>query len=193
MAKWVRVAATLVICPLILAACGRGAQPDGLPPIPPTNNGCPASESQITDNGSLTTLKPHGPACIDVTEFQFLGTGHQTAVDLEKSRAGGIADLSYDHFTGELKPINGARVALYAKDSGWWGDEPRKRSDYPGEQECRGKRAEGQNVFSADDLKAKFSIFCIKTAEGHDGFLLIRPVAEQSPDAYYVYAYVWVR
>lgn len=115
-------------------------------------------------------------------------------VDLERSSSAGTADLAYDHLTGELKPINGASVSLYAKDSGWWwGSEPSKRSDYPGEQECRGKRAEGRNVFSTDDLKAKFSIFCIKTAENRDGFLIIRPLAEAKPDAYDVYSYIWVR
>jgi hypothetical protein len=189
MCKRIRVTAALVICPLILAACSLGARPDGLPSPPRDADG----SAPGTGNGSSTTLTAHGPARIDVKEFQFQETSLETAVDLERSPAGGIADLSYDHFTGELKPINGARVALYAKDSGWWGDEPSKRSDYPGEEECRGNRAEGQNVFSADDLKAKFSIFCIKTAENHDGFLLIRPVAEAKPDAYYVYTYTWVR
>ncbi len=114
-------------------------------------------------------------------------------MDLERS-AGGIADLSYDHFTGELKPINGARVSLYDKNSGWWWEgKPSKRSDYPGEEQCRGQRPEGRDAFSKDDLTAEFSIFCIKTAEGHDGFLFVRPVVDQKPDAYYVYTYIWVR
>jgi len=102
--------------------------------------------------------------------------------------------LSYDHFTGELKPINGARVLLYAKDSGWWwGGEPDKRSDYPAEEKCHNKSTEGQGAFSKDDLKAKFSIFCIKTAENHDGFLFVTPIADQKPDAYTVYTYIWIR
>ncbi len=96
-----------------------------------------------------------------------------------------------------MKPINGARVSLYNKDNGWgwspWGNEPDNRSDFPGEQECQGKRIEGQDTFSKDDLEAKFSIFCIKTAEGHDGFLYVRPVAKQKPDAYQVYSFIWVR
>ena len=116
MCKRVRVAAALVICPLILAACGLGARLDGLP-TPPGDADCPASGSQNTDNGPLTTLKLHGPACRDVKEFQFQEAGQKTAVDLERSYAGGTTDLSYDHFTGELKPINGARVSLYYKDN----------------------------------------------------------------------------
>jgi hypothetical protein len=193
MCKRVRVTAALVICPLILAGCGLGTRPDGLP-TPPGDAPCPASTSQITDNEPYTTPKLHGPACRDVKDFQFQEASRDATVDLEHSPVGRIADLSYDHFTGELKPINGARIALYAKDSGWpWEGEPDKRSDYPGEQECHGKRTEGRNAFSKEDLEAKFSIFCIKTAEGHDGFLIVRPVAELKPDAYYVYSYIWVR
>ena len=155
-----------------------------------------ASGSQIIDNRSLTTLKLHGPACRDVTEFEFQEAGQITTADLEHSPAGGTVDLSYDHFTGELKPINGARVALYYKDNGWpgWlGNEPGTRSDYPGEQECQGKRNEELDTFSKEDLAAEFSIFCIKTAEGHDGFLIVRLIAKQKPAAYSVYTYIWVR
>jgi hypothetical protein len=191
MCKRVLVTAALVICPLILASCSLGTRPDGLP-TPPRDADVPASGSQATDTGPGAALA-RGPARIDVKEFQLQETSQETAVDLERSPAGGRADLAYDHFTGELKPINGATISLYAKDSGWWGDEPSKRSDYPGEQECQGKRTEGRGAFSTDDLKAKFSIYCIKTAENHDGFLIIRPVPEAKPDAYNVYSYIWVR
>lgn len=190
------VAAALIICPLILTACGLGARSDGLP-TPPGDADCPATGSQIADNGLLTTSKLHGPACRDIKEFQFQEAGQDTAVDLEHFSSGGIADLSYDHFTGELKPINRTRVSLYYEDNGWgwspWGNEPKNRGDYPGEQECQEKRAGGQDVFSKDDLKAKFGIFCITTAEGHDGFLIVRPMANHKPAAYDVYSYIWVR
>ena len=193
--KRVRVAAALVICLLILVACSLGARSDGLP-TPPGDAPCPAPGSQIADNGLLVTLKIHGPACRDVKEFKFEEASQKTAVDLEHS-AGGTADLSYDHFTGELKPINGALVSFYDEDNGlgWspWGYNPDDRSDFPGEQQCRGQRTKGQGAFSKDALEAKFSIFCIKTAEGHDGFLYVRPVAKQKPDAYYVYSFIWVR
>lgn len=195
MCKRVRVAAALVICPLILAACGLGARADGLPTAP-GDAPCLASGSQIIDNRSLTTLKLHGPACRDVTEFEFQEAGQITTADLEHSPAGGTVDLSYDHFTGELKPINGARVSLYYKDNGWpgWlGNKPGTRSDYPGEQECQGKRNEELDTFSKEDLAAEFSIFCIETAEGHDGFLIVRLIAKQKPAAYSVYTYIWVR
>jgi hypothetical protein len=196
MCRRVRVAAALVIFSFILAACGLGARSDGLP-TPPGDADCPAVGSQGTDHGPFTTQNLHGPACRDVKDFQFQEAGQETAVDLERSYSGGIADLSYDHFTGELKPINGTRISLYDKDNGWgwswWGNKPDKRSDYPGEQECRGKRTEGRNAFSKDDLKTRFSIFCITTAEGHDGFLIVTPVAAQKPDAYDVYTHIWVR
>lgn len=192
MCKRARVAAVLVICPLILTGCALGSRPDGLP-TPPGQVDCPVPGSQITNSGSLPALNVHPPACIEVKEFQFQEGGQETMVDLERSSSGGTADLAYDHFTGELKPINRALVSLYSKDSGWFSGEPSKRSDYPGEQECHGKRVDGRNAFGEDDLKASFSIFCIKTAEGHDGFVYIKPVPETKPVAYYVYTYTWVR
>jgi hypothetical protein len=194
MFKRVGVVAVLFICSLILAACGLGARADGLP-TPPADAPCLLSGSQITGNGPVTTLSL-GPACRDVTQHQFQEAGQETTVDLEHSSAGGTADLSYDHFTGDLKPIHGATVSRYKKYNGWWwplGNQPTTRSDYPGERECRENRASEQHVFSKDDLAAEFSIFCIKTAEGHDGFLIVNPRANQKPDAYDVYAYIWVR
>jgi hypothetical protein len=88
MCKRVRVAASVVICPLILAACGFGARADGLP-TPPGDAPCLASGSQIAGNGSLTMLTLHGPACRDVTEFEFREAGQVSTVDLEHSPAGG--------------------------------------------------------------------------------------------------------
>ena len=133
---------------------------------------------------------------MDVKDAEFQEAGQDTIVDLEHYFAGGTADLSYDHFTGELKPIKGSKVSLYYKDNGWgWplGNEPQNRSDYPGEQECREQLTKGQDTFSKEDLGATFSIFCIKTAEGHDGFLIVRPIANHKPNAYNVYSYIWVR
>jgi hypothetical protein len=192
--KRVRLAAVLVICTLVLAACGFGAR-HGLP-IPPGDAPCPVSGSQIVDNGPLATQNLHGPVCRDVNEFQFQEAGQDTEVDLEHSSAGGKTDLYYNDSTGELKLIHGARVSFVYNDNGWdgwpWENEPENRGDFPGEQECR-NRTKWLGAFIKDNLEAKFSIFCIKTAEGHDGFLYIRPLPKHKPDAYYVYSYIWVR
>ena len=185
--KRVRLAAALVICPLVLAACGFGAR-HGLP-NPPGDVPCPASGSQIVDN-------VHVPVCRVVKEFQFEEAGHDTKVDLEHSSEGGATDLSYNDLTGELKLDHGARVSFVYNDNGWdgwpWENEPKNRGDFPGEQECR-NRTDWRGAFSKDNLDAKFSIFCIKTADGHDGFLYVRPIDKHKPNAYYVYSYIWIR
>ncbi len=161
----------------------------------PIIEAAPGSTINVIDNGPPpATLDARGPARIDVKEFDFQEAGEETAVDLERAPPGTTVDLSYDHISGELKPINGAKVSLYAK-SGWglW-SEPEKRSDYPGEQECRERPAEvWRDAFSEDDLKAEHSIFCIRTAEGNAGFLFIKPDNDLKPVGYYVYTYIWVR
>lgn len=149
------------------------------------------STIKVTDNGPPTKLEAFGPARIDVEEFHFHETSEETEVDLERSRSGVTTDLSYDHISAELKPIHGAKVSTYETYS--W-TEPDVRSDYPSEQECQQSRSESwRDVFSKDDLSAKYSIFCIKTAEGDLGFLFIAPDASQKPVAYYVYTHTWVR
>ncbi|MGH3548082.1 MAG: hypothetical protein ACRDQU_08195 [Pseudonocardiaceae bacterium] len=117
-----------------------------------------------------------------------------STIDLSASRRQPY-DLSYDHFTGKLKPMDGVTVLRYEDwDHGLLGGrEPDKRSDYPGEEDCRKKRTKETPEFNEDDLKNKLSIFCIKTAQEHDGFLIIKPIPDQKPDAYDVYSYIWVR
>lgn len=186
----VRVAAALVICLLSLAACGIGPRPDGLP-APPDGAEAAASTGPITAQPpSATTLDARGPADVNLKEFTFEETGQHTVVDLE--RTPGTADLSYDHITGVLKPINGAKVSLYNRDDGFWESEPGVRSDYPGEQQCREKSdGDWRDVF--DNLETSFNIYCIQTAENSYGFLYIVPIENQKPNAYYVYTYTWVR
>jgi hypothetical protein len=133
-----------------------------------------------------------------VKQFLFEEAGQETEVDLEPS--GTAVDLSYDHFSGELKPINGAQLFLYDKD-GWLFDKPEIRSDYPGEKDCHDRRDRGgrtqewQDAFSAEDLNGtvKFSTFCIKTADGNLGLLFIEPDDSKKPVAYDVYSHIWVR
>jgi hypothetical protein len=56
---------------------------------------------------------------------------------------------------------------LYSRYSGWWGNEPEDRTDFPGEHECEQKRDEDwREAFSEEDLAAEYSSFCIRTAEG---------------------------
>lgn len=151
----------------------------------------PGSTINLADNGPPTKLEAFGPAREDVEEFHFSETGEETDVDLERSRSGTITDLSYDHITADLKPIHGAKVSTYATYN--W-TQPSVRKDYPSEQECMQRRREDwKDDFSEDDLKAKHSIFCIKTAEGDIGFLFIKPDPSQKPVSYYVYTYTWVR
>lgn len=157
----------------------------------------PGTIVSVTDGGSPTTLQPpYGPARIDPKQFRFEEAGQETEVDLELS--GTTDDLSYDHFSGEFKPINGAQVFLYDKDD-WGPDKPTKRSDYPGEKECHDRRdkdnliREWQDAFSEDDLEGAFSIFCIRTAEGNLGLLFIEPDDSKKPVAYDVYSHTWVR
>lgn len=124
-------------------------------------------------------------------EFRFSEFGDETDVDLERSRSGTTAGLSYDHISGTLKPIHGAKVFTYETCN--WGS-PSEENDYPSEEECLQGSPEGwREAFGSDDLKAKYGIFCIKTAEGDADFLFIEPDLDQKPVAYYVYAHTWVR
>lgn len=158
----------------------------------------PGSIVRVTDSGAQMTLQPpYAPARIDLKQFQFQEAGQETEVDLERS--GTTADLSYDHFSGEFKPINGAQVFLYDRD-GLGPDKPTKRSDYPGEKECHdridkdGQQQNWLNIFSEDpEEMLKFSTFCIKTAEGNFGLLFIEPDDSKKPVAYDVYSHTWVR
>ena len=111
---------------------------------------------------------------------------------LERSHSGTTTDLFYNHITAELKPINGAQVSTYTTHDMW--GMPRARSDHPSEQECLQRRREDwSNTFNKEDLNAKYSIFCIKTAEGDPGFLFIEPNFGKKPISYYFYTYTWVR
>jgi hypothetical protein len=159
----------------------------------------PGSIVSVTDSELSTTLQPpYGPARIDPKQFHFEEAGQETEVDLELS--GTTADLSYDHFSGEFKPINGAQVFLYDRD-GLGPDKPAKRSDYPGEKECHDRRdqenqiQEWRDFFSEEGYRGmlKFSTFCIRTAEGNFGLLFIEPDDSKKPVSYQVYSHTWVR
>lgn len=150
----------------------------------------PGSIIHVTDNGPPTKLESFGPARADVEEFRFSEFGDETDVDLERSRSGTTTDLSYDHISGTLKPIHGAKISMY-ETYDW--SSPSERNDYPSEEECLQRPPEDWRDAFGNDLKAKYGIFCIKTAEGDVGFLFIEPDLDQKPVAYYVYTHTWVR
>lgn len=184
MRQHVRVVATLVACVPILVACGSGPGSYGLPE-PSEYTGTPVPAGQ---------LEVPGPARIDAEEFHFHESGREAVADLERSSGGTTPDLSYDHITGKLSPINDAEVSLYSRYSGWFGNEPDERTDFPGEHECAQKQQQDWvKEFDKDDLAAEYSSFCIRTREGHLGFLFIRPDNDDKPTGYRVYSHTWVR
>ncbi|MGH3770623.1 MAG: hypothetical protein ACRDRW_04370 [Pseudonocardiaceae bacterium] len=85
----------------------------------------PGSTVRLTDNGPLAKQEAFGPAHVDVEEFHFSETGKETFVNLENSSSGTDTDLSYDHRTGELKPIRGAKVSTYA--TYYWTEAQREK------------------------------------------------------------------
>lgn len=197
MHKPIRATAILVACAFVLTSCHLGTQIDGLP-APPGDTYCQAHKNRNIDKRPPATPKPDGPACRHVKEFRLWEASRKTEVDLEYPPAGGIPDLLYNHITGNLTVIHGAIVALWDKPSLLdlvSKREPRTwvRSDFPGEQECQQTLNQVHDGFNQSNLEAKFSIFCIKTAEGHNGFLFIKPINNQKPNAYHVYSYIWVR
>lgn len=178
--------AGLVLCLLILTGCAIEAGSHGLA-ARPTETGGPAPIGHIAFQPPLLPIT----FSIDVEEFRFHESSEEAEVDLERSRSGTETDLAYDHITGELKPIHGAKVSVYSTYS--W-TEPDTRNDYPGEKECLETPDENwKDSFSTDDLENKYIIACIKTVEGDLGFLLISPDTAQKPVAYYVYTHTWVR
>ncbi|HEU5156784.1 MAG TPA: hypothetical protein VFU43_07280 [Streptosporangiaceae bacterium] len=153
----------------------------------------------VTDNGPPRKVVPHGPARIDIEEFEFTSTSEPIEVDLERRQGGTTPDLSYSHLTGELAPINGTRIAgikKYREKKGRWLRAPgiQLQDKLPGEYEClKIQRDAWQHRFGPKDLVADTVIACVKTAEGDLGYLVIGRDRAQKPVAYYVYSYTWVR
>ena len=147
----------------------------------------------VTDVGPpSTSLKAHGPARRAIERVTFEEFGDLTELDLERSLSGTTTDLAYDHITGELKPINGAKIADVKKSSAW---SKLAEEDLPSEYECQ-QANEWKDAFSNEDLQSflqSFLIACIKTAEADLGYLVIWPDTGRKPVAYEFYSYVWVR
>jgi hypothetical protein len=93
----------------------------------------PGSIITVTDLGPQSGSEVHGPARIAIENHRFLANSEDDAhFDLERSRSGTTADLSYDHLTGQLRLENGAQVARlkkYKKLHKW-------KADIPSEQDC---------------------------------------------------------
>jgi hypothetical protein len=152
----------------------------------------PGSSVKLTDSGPPSKKDDvRGPARADIEEFDFHSTSPDTDVDLERSQGGVHADLRYDHVTGVLSMINGAKLAPYDVYS--W-SKPSKATDYPGEAECLGmEQDKWVERLDEDQLESEHVIVCVKTAEGDLGYLLIVPNRELKPVAFFVYSYTWVR
>jgi hypothetical protein len=150
------------------------------------------STIKVIDIGPPSKLESHPAARIDVEGIHYYDTSGDTDVDLERSRSGTRNDLSYDHITGEMKPINGAQISQ-VKTDGFW--STLDGSDVPSENECLNTPAnEWQDRFSADDLEDGDNVIvCIKTAEGDVGYLVIQVDGTRKPVRYEIYSYVWVR
>lgn len=152
----------------------------------------PGATVKLTDNGPPSKKDDvHGPARGANQELNFHATSPDTDVDLERSQGGVRADLRYDHVTGALSMINGAKLAPY--DTYSW-SKPSVPTDYPGEAECLGvEQDKWVEQLDEDQLEADHIIVCVKTSEGDLGYLLIVPNRELKPVAFFIYSYTWVR
>jgi hypothetical protein len=162
-------------------------------------NAVPGSMVTVTDDGPPHSTYVHGPARVDVEEFDFSATSNAVEVDLEQRQAGTKNDLAYDHMTGDLKLINGTRISKlvkYGEKKGGWFHDPGIRLDnrLPGENECSlTPRDDWKSSFTQKDLHADTIVSCVKSAEGDLGYLVIGRDRAAKPIAYHVYSYTWVR
>jgi hypothetical protein len=162
-----------------------------------TLDASPGSTVTVTDAGPPVKTGPHPAARIDIEEFDFSANSSDTEVDLERSQSGATNDLAYDHMTGELRPINGAKISNIKQYGGvrnaLWGNGLPKM-DLPGENDCaQTKPSAWQSAFSENDLKADIIVTCIETAESDFGYLVIGRDRSAKPVGYHVYTYTWVR
>jgi hypothetical protein len=162
-----------------------------------TIDAAPGSTITVTDTGPPATPGLHPAALIDIEEFDFQAQGKDTLVDLERGTKGSATDLGYDHMTGQLSLLNGARVGDITKYAGkhhtFYGNSLPKL-DLPGENDCAQIKPSGwENQFTTADLKADVILACIETAEGDFGYMVIGRNRSAKPVAYYIYTYTWVR
>ncbi|GII83803.1 hypothetical protein Ssi03_17930 [Sphaerisporangium siamense] len=156
-----------------------------------TIEAAPGSTITVTDNGPPSRVgEAHDAARLAVEEFTFFETSPHTNVDLEKSRSGIAADLSYDHISGRLAPVNGAKVARVEKYGAW--STRRGNWELPSEYECQ--QATGwSTTFAPDAFDDDSTLACVKTAESDLGVILVIPDTGTKPISYRLYSKVWVR
>ena len=156
----------------------------------------PGSKVVVSDAGPPNLTGPRPAARIDVEDYAFTVAGPYTDVDLERSLGGKTDDLGYDHVTGRLILLNGAKVAdiqHYASHAAW----PLTglpKMNLPDEDDCaRTKQSAWQSRFTAANLRADITLACIFTADGDFGYMVIGRNVGDNPVSYYLYSYVWVR
>jgi hypothetical protein len=151
----------------------------------------PGSTIEVVDIGPPVMTDASGPARIAIENLRLHETSPDTVIDLERLQGGNKTDLSYDHITGELRLLNGAKVASI-KQHGLL-SEPDYPEDIPGEKECQ-KATDWKDEISRDAISDDDEIVaCIKTAEADLGYLLIIPDHKQKPVAFHLYSKIWVR
>jgi hypothetical protein len=150
----------------------------------------PGATVVVSDQGPPTNLTVHGPARIDVEEFDFSAQGTDTIVDFERSRSGYLADLTYDHINGRLKLVNGTQISRVQTYNLTTLHQP--ANNLPGELDCQ-QATDWRTSFSDRELEHDTVVSCVKTAEGDLGYIFLVPDQDQKPVSYYVYTYVWVR
>jgi hypothetical protein len=155
-----------------------------------TIHAAPGATIVVSDQGPAANPTVHGPARIDVEEFDFSAQSNDTEVDLERSRSGYLTDLTFDHLTGQLDLINGAQVSRVQTYTAFTVHQP--ASNLPGEFDCQ-LSTDWRGGLSANELDHTVIVSCVKTAEGDLGYIYVEPDQDQKPVSYYAYTYVWVR
>lgn len=162
-----------------------------------TIDAAPGSIITVTDSGGQDTSGPRPAARIDIEHWTFAVNGPYTEVDIEQSQGGVQNDLAYDHVTGALYGINGAKVARiehYHANENWLGHYSIPAMNLPSEYDCaQTPSSEWHTKFTADELNADVTVACIFTAQHDFGYLVIGRDPKARPITYYMYSYTWVR
>ncbi len=154
----------------------------------------PGSTVTVSDEGQQVIPGARPAARIDVEDFAFTVSGPYTDVSLERSQGGTKDDLSYDHVTGALQPINGAEVADIQHYAATDVNGLPESLTLPDEEDCAQiPSSSWQPTFTPADLQADITVARIFTAEKDFGYLVIGRDPAARPISYYVYSYIWVR
>jgi len=155
-----------------------------------TLNASPGSTIRVEDIGPPTKTDASGPARIAIENLHLHETSPEIEIDFEQHQGGYKVDLSYDHITGELKLLNGAKVARI-KQYGWLSKPDLE--DMPGEKDCQ-DATDWKDEINKDAISDNDEVVaCIKTAEADLGYLVIIPDHKQKPVAFHLYSKIWVR